>query len=179
VLSHVLARPVEEVGRVLVEHAPRTAKERLGDRSAFDAYVEVWGPEGRSFIAVETKYTDSFSAERFARESYDSLTADPAGWFLPGVGAELERSATNQLWRTVMLAQATQQSEEAGDGVVVVLSTAVDPHARDAVDGVRRWLHQPERRLVHATYESIVQAARLEPDLRAWAGLFDARYLDI
>jgi hypothetical protein len=29
------------------------------------------------------------------------------------------------------------------------------------------------------TYESVVQSARLEGDLRAWGALFDARYLDV
>ena len=180
VLSRVLALPIYRVDAVLVEHAPPAAKERLADRSAFDAYLRASGPAGPLFLAVETKYTEPFSRREYASEKYEALTDDAGGWFLPASSPELRQAATNQLWRTLMLAQATEQFVPgAGDGVVVVMSVAGDAHAEAAVDGVRPCLRESDRRLRHVTYESFVQAAVVEPDLHQWGALFRARYLDV
>ena len=185
VLTRLLDLNVDAVGEVLVEHAPVGAKSRLMDRSAFDAFLEVHIDGRPAFLAVEVKYTEPFSTKQYDSDPYRAATDDPAGWFVPGSADALRSSATNQLWRTVMLAQLAEQSwsdstgSEAGArGLVIVLSTEDDPHARAAVAGVGEALRDVAVRLRHITLESLTDAALRQPELRAWARVFAARYLD-
>lgn len=144
VLSAVLGRAVNAVLGVVVEHAPPLAKRQLGDRSAFDAYLELVIDGQRTFVGVETKCTEPFSAREYARDTSRSISAHEDGWLLPGAADTAPASATNQLWRTLMLAQATEAAASTSHGSVLVLSLDDDPHALRAVDGMRRLLRDPE-----------------------------------
>lgn len=179
VLSQLLRLQVDSVRGILVEHAPRGAKAVLRDRSAFDALLACDGPSGALFFGVETKYTEPFSPREYDRPAYIEATDHPQGWFKPGSAAIAKASVTNQLWRTLMLAQATEQAApDHGTGAVVVLSLQDDVNAQAAVAGVRRLLREPDQRLHHVSYESLMEVLSAEPALRSWAALFSARYLD-
>ena len=182
VLAAVTGMAVDRVTRVLVEHTPPEAKRRMGDRSAFDAYLEIDTPTGPGFFGVETKYTEPFSRREYDTDSYAAATNDPAGWFHPGTKDTAKKSATNQLWRTLLLAQSTESTQPpaaARRGTVLVVTTAGDPGAVKAVAGIRPLLRDPDTRLRHVYLEAVVTAARAEPDLQAWADLFHTRYLDV
>ncbi len=60
-----------------------------------------------------------------------------------------------------------------------MLAAAGDAHAEAAVHGLCPLLREPERRLRHLVLEDLVDRASSEPELRAWAALFAARYLDL
>jgi hypothetical protein len=182
VLSAVTGTAVDRVTLVLVEHTPPDAKRLMGDRSAFDAYLEIDTPTGPGFFGVETKYTEPFSRRQYDSPAYAAATNDPASWFRPGTNDTAKKSATNQLWRTLLLAQLTETTKPAAQtrrGTVVVVTTTEDPGATKAVAGIRPLLREPDARLRHVHLEDIVTAARAEPDLRAWADLFHIRYLDV
>ena len=76
----------------------------LGDRTAFDAIIWYRAAGGdRRFVAIETKYTEPFSAKAYDSAKYRSVT-EGSGWFQTGAAELLRASATNQLWRGLMLA---------------------------------------------------------------------------
>lgn len=168
------------VDDVVCEWAPRPASAHLGDRSAFDALVRYTTGDGTPrFIGVETKYIETFSPKEYERDEYVGVTRE-SGWFKPGAETVLQKSATNQLWRTVMLAASVEATGELGHGTVLVLTLADDDDAAACVAAVRSQLTD-ESRLHHVTYEALVEASGWtdDPDLVAWAGRFRARYLDV
>jgi hypothetical protein len=64
-LSAVLGLDIADIDEVLVEHAPPAAKQLLGDRTAFDAFLTYTTATGaKGFVGVETKYTEPFSRGR-------------------------------------------------------------------------------------------------------------------
>jgi len=180
ILTSVLGVPVDTVDEVLVEHAPAAAKARLSDRSAFDAYLALHIDGATAFLGVETKYTEPFSAKEYDSPAYRTTTEDAAGWFVPDAADAARAPTTNQLWRTTMLAQLTEQTStthETGTGAVMVLCLEGDKHAESAVAGMNRLLKKSRNRLHHVTFEQLVAVAADEPDLSLWAQLYTARYL--
>ena len=182
VLNAVMPWPVDSIERILVEHAPMPAAQRLGgskpDNTAFDAMLIAWSRGTRLVVGVETKYTEPFSHTEYEKESYNLVCDAEGSWFRPGAPSIARRSATNQLWRNTMLAQETAR-DFGCEGAVVVLTAANDPHAEAAVSGLRPLLHEPDRRLAHVLLEDIMNAAAQEHELATWAKRFTERYLDL
>jgi len=162
------------VNDVVCEVKPTDA---LGDRTAFDAIVHYRGDKGRRrFIAVETKYTEPFSPKPYDTDTYRAVT-DHSGWFIDGAADRLVGTATNQLWRGLMLASLTED-ETGAVGSYAVVTPADDEKGRAAVEAARRELANPER-LMLVTIEEIVAAAAARPDRRLveWAAAFHKRYI--
>ncbi len=152
----------------------------LGDRTAFDAVVTYRGVGGgQRLLGVETKYTEAFSPKSYDNDRYRQVTAD-CGWFSSDAAPTLLGSATNQLWRTLLLGAVTEKDLRLDQVRVGVLTTADDRAAATAVATTHRVLQQPER-LVHLSLEDLVTAARAsnDPGLAEWAGMFERRYLDL
>ena len=178
-LGSVLDLNIEEILEIEVEWAP-DPNAHLGDRTAFDAFVRYRTAGGRrAFLGVETKYSESFSPKRYARERYDALTRDPASGFKPGAERRLAAPATNQLWRNALLAHSLRSTDEFDEGRVVVLSCRGDAGAERAIAGLSAELRDPPALLRSATYEELVAAFDSEPELSSWAAEFRRRYLDL
>ncbi|MCC5954244.1 MAG: hypothetical protein JJU45_19305 [Acidimicrobiia bacterium] len=168
----------DDVVDVQCEWAPQPRSDYLNDGSAFDALIRYRDLEGAEcFVGVETKYTEGFSSKKYFRPEYAAVT-EQSGWFIAGADEILKAAATNQLWRTTMLA-AAMEFRGAGAGRVVVMSCADDEGAARCVEAVRAQLVEPGR-LIHVTYEQLVDAARRteDPDFDTWADRFALRYLD-
>jgi hypothetical protein len=178
VMSRLLDLDVDTMDEVLVEHAPPEARRRLADRSAFDAHLRLTVARQPVVVGVETKYTEPFSRAEYAKSSYDQATEDSAGWFARDVGVTAQRAVTNQLWRTLMLAQLSEQTSDGATGHVLVLTADDDAHATAAVAGMRPLLRQPDR-LHHVTLTRLAAEAMLEEELQPWAALLIRRYLSI
>src|SRR3954471_7048128 len=72
------------VTAVKIEFAP-PAESHLEDRTAFDAWIEYEGPNGRGFIGIETKLTEPFSQASYSAEKpgYAKWLTRPDGWWNP------------------------------------------------------------------------------------------------
>jgi len=132
---------------------------------------------GRSrLVGVETKYTEPFSPTEYDKPSYRTVTNRASSWFMPNAAPQARRSATNQLWRNLMLAQESA-TDLAVNGAVMVLTAAKDPGAASAVAGISAVLKDPPQHLAHVLLEDLMAAAEQEPTLAAWAQRFYDRYL--
>ena len=158
----------------------RPAIDVLGDRSGFDAAVITQREDGsRHLVGVEVKYTEHFNRTIYNSDGYRQVH-DYSGWFRPGTARPLLGPATNQLWRTSLLAAACAQREIMGvsSASVVVMCLAEDPDAARALAGLSYALRQPEEHCRIVSLESFT--AGVEDGLGpqdGWAEAFATRYL--
>jgi hypothetical protein len=177
-LGDVLSLDIARIRDVKVEWAPRPAL--LGDRTAFDAYVEYETRSGEpGFLGVETKYTEPFSREEYPRAAYEPLTQEPASGFKQGAAGELEKRTTNQLWRNTLLAFALRRKLGWRLGHAVVLSCEGDAGAAAAIEGISKCHQRPDEILRAGTLEDLVHALKRHPAMAERAIAFERRYLDL
>ena len=182
VLGNVIGLPIEHVDLVEIERAPEQATSMLADRTAFDAYVEYRTFSGsRGFLGIETKYTEPFSDDlglgEDKRNKYRRLAAALPVFKTP-LSADLLSPKASQLFRNLLLLLSHARSEQV-QGHVIVVALHDDPDAAAGVRIVRQHLISPDDHLRSASVESIVEAARTQPTLAAWAEAFSERYLDL
>lgn len=149
------------------------------DRTAFDAQIDYRTRNGeRRFLAVETKYTETFTPARYDRAMYRRLTVE-SGWFDDDAADELVEPATNQLWRGLLL-MSVVEGHLGASGRYVVLPPDDDTEARAAVETVLSWMVPNESaRLRFVSLEEILDAADGLADrrLNSWSSAFRERYL--
>ena len=165
----------------LMECLWRPAVDVLGDRSGFDAAVITRRRDGsRHLVGVEVKYTEPFNRTIYNSDGYRQVH-EYSGWFHPGTARPLLGPATNQLWRTSLLAAACAQREVMGvrSASVVVMCLAEDPDAARALAGLSAALREPEEHCRIVSLESFVGGVHdgLGPQ-DGWAETFATRYLD-
>jgi hypothetical protein len=177
VLPAVLRVPMARVEDIQVEWAP-PPEEHLGDRTAFDAVVFYRTPRGgRGLVAIETKYTEQFSATEYDLPTYRALTVAPL--FRDGAAAKLREKATNQLWRNTLLATSVAAKEGFDEVRVAVVACAGDAKVEKAVSGLRGQLVEPDALVRAVTLEELVSPFAELPATAAWARAFRERYLDL
>lgn len=174
-LKTALGLDVAKVERIEVEWAPTQG---IGDRTAFDAFVEYrTNPGDLAFLGIETKYTEPFSTTEYVSDAYTSVTTE-SGVFRAGAAEKLGGSATYQLWRNAMLALQVRRSGYTA-GHVVVVACKNDRTAEAAVRGVRDQLLAPDDLVRHVALEDLIEHALKRPALAEWAAAFERRYLDL
>lgn len=150
-------------------------EEPLGDRTAFDAMLRYSTSGGPAFVGIETKYTEPLSLKQYDNDRYREVT-ESSDWFVDGASDSLMGSATNQLWRGLMLASLVE-SETGARGRYAVVSTADDRAAIASVESVRKHLTDPDR-LFFVSLELLVTVARsVGGELTTWADTFERRYI--
>lgn len=174
-LKTALGLDIAEVETIECEWAPVNG---IGDRTAFDAFVEYRTSSGApAFLGVETKFTEPFSTTEYESNLYTALT-NSSGVFREGAAAALRSSATNQLWRNALLALSLRQSGYVA-GHAVVVSCKGDAAAEAAVRGVHEQLLAPDDLVHHVALEDLIEQAQRQPVLAQWARAFHRRYLDL
>ena len=158
----------------------RPAIDVLGDRSGFDAAVITQREDGsKHLVGIEVKYTEQFNRTIYNSDSYRQAH-EYSGWFQPGTSRSLLGPATNQLWRTSLLAAACARHEVMGvsSASVVVMCLGEDPDAARALAGLSAALRDPREHCRIVSLESLVAGLRdgLGPQTE-WADAFAARYL--
>lgn len=177
-LGEVLALDIARVTEIEVEWAP-PPDQHLGDRSAFDAYVEYVTSAGEpGFLGVETKYTEPFSRFKYIKQTYRTVTEAEDSGFVEGAVDRLVKSSTNQVWRNALLAISLRRSRGLRLGHSVVLACAGDPGAKAAVAGLSDCHREPASVLRAGTLESLVDALSRLPEAAEFATDFRRRYLN-
>lgn len=187
-LGAVVPGGVSQVTDVRVEYAPAPAGEYVGDRSAFDAFVEYLDGDGATcFIGVETKLTEPFSPHQYRKDSsprYQELTdAHDSPWTLAGQST-VDAGTSNQLWRNHMLVEAVRKHPSAPHGTRGWLAVAHHPGDTEctaALASYRSLLHDPDGCLLDWRLGHLVDAWRplVAGDNATWLARFEARYVDL
>lgn len=178
-LNEVLGIPVTKIRRVEVEYAPQPIERFLGDRTAFDAYIEYSYKGKLGFVGIETKYTEPFTRTVFDKNPrYAELTTPEFG-FADGAIERLKESATNQLWRNTLLAKALLHVDGFHEGHVVVLACRDDTTASAAVAGLQTELGNDGMVRPLVTFDEFIEPCFEYLGSGYWANEFRQRYLDL
>ena len=91
------------------------------------------------------KYTEQFNRTIYNSDGYRQVH-EYSGWFHPGTARPLLGPATNQLWRTSLLAAACARHGVMGvsSASVVVMCLGEDPDAARALAGLSAALRDPQ-----------------------------------
>jgi uncharacterized protein with HEPN domain len=181
----ILPGSVARVDWVKVEHSPgrSDATKGTGDRSAFDACVGYTHNDGRQgVLAIETKYTDSFSPPAGEPARRHEELARRSGLFTSDGWTAVLRMPTQQLWRTHLLAE-TMRSEQCAHVTYGVLYVAGDEECSRLLPEYALNLAEQartERRFLSWAMEDTVVKLRdrLGGADAAWLESFADRYLD-
>lgn len=174
-----------EVTRVVLEWAPEPATAYLGDRTAFDAFIEYRTPDHRLHaLGIETKLTESFSAKVYDREEYRRWMRVPNRPWLPDADARVEAVEHNQLWRDHLLAVAIrhQVGSPYATSRLLVVHHPEDRRCVQVYAGYRALLCDGDDTVSSIALDRLVDAWSpiVEPPARgAWLEPFRARYLDL
>jgi hypothetical protein len=193
---------VAKVNSVKVEHSPGRGRSDVGtgDHSAFDAFVDYIHCDGNpGCLAIETKYTEPFSArgkEPTQRESDLALSMTKLfkeeGWLLMNpTSAEGESQdgrpkkrfmSTQQLWRTHLLAE-TMRGKPYRHVTYMVLYAEGDTECAVLLPNYQSVLAhhaKPDDLCGSMTLESFFSKVRpiLTGRDAEWLDAFHARYLD-
>ena len=179
------AERVQRVTDVKIEYAPQPAFEYLGDRTAFDVFIEYVAPDDEpGFFGIEVKLTETFSAKRYDGARYRTLVARPGSPWRSEAGELLADERWNQLWRNHMLVDAlrTHRTPIHGrTGSLVVLRHPLDTECTTACATYRTMLAQPSD-LIELTLDDMISrwgSVELDADRRVWLRELRRRYLDL
>ena len=155
-------------------------KPYLGDRTAFDAYIEYQTSDGRSgFIGVETKYTEKFSPQKIYKPRYREVTNWPDSGFKKRSTDALVGSMTNQLWRNALLTVSHRKSEYFDFGHVAVAYCDGDRGLDKAIGLFRDRLEDEDSLLRAVSYQDLLSLLNQVGALKEWSADFQRRYLDL
>jgi len=184
-LPALIPEPVAEVTRVVLEYGPEPAADYLGDRTAFDAFIEYRTPDRRLHaLGIETKLTESFSAKVYDREEYRRWMHVPNRPWLPDADARVEAVEHNQLWRDHLLAVAVRHRSGSPytTSRLLVVHHPEDGRCVQVYAGYRALLCDGDNTLSIIALDQLVDAwSRVveQPARTAWLESFRTRYLDL
>lgn len=164
-----------EVTGVHFEWAP-PKDQHFGGGSAFDVFV-TYRARGRiRFLGVECKYAEDLRASGIkVRDTYRHFTDAHQGW-RDGAAQRLDQPHLRQFWLNTLLTQSLADNDDYETGTCVVLTSAADSAACDAVDAVRAEVVHPDAWLRWSSYEEVL--ALITPASADWVDTFRRRYLD-
>lgn len=177
---------VREVTRVALEWAPQPANEYLGDRTAFDAFIEYRTIDGGlCALGIETKLTEPFSRRQYDGESYRRWMGLPraAITWRTDVAERVHAIEHNQLWRDHLLTVALRHHPQSPYAAtrLLVIHHPEDHGCVGAFTGYRGLLQDGD--FVHSlSLDEIVERwSRLvaESGHASWLERFRSRYLEL
>lgn len=177
---HAWPDRVEAVTRVEFEHSPGRRDERyLGNRTAFDVYVEHTVPGGgEGFIGIEAKYHEDLAEPPAEARARVFEVARESGVFAAGSHEILVKPPLQQIWYDHLLVLSMLQADKGRwgeNGLFVFLHPAANEPSYRVVPEYQRHL-ETHRTFQRMTLEECVGA--LQATVGApWVDAFGRRYL--
>jgi hypothetical protein len=180
----LLPGEIERVTGVRIEWAPTPKREYLDENTAFDCFIDFRLPDGSSsFLAIETKLTDSFSKQRYDAARYLRVTRHHPEFWDASRLEHLNDARWSQLWRNHLLAVVLVDHPDPPytSGRVAVVRHHLDDEGAVAVAAYKGLLHDPDV-VSDLTLDRIVAAWRPlaeTPQQAEWLDAFHERYVDL
>lgn len=176
---------VTGITKTAFEYSPgRNDPKYLGDKSAFDFYVEyIRSSGGRGFVGFEVKYVEDMCLNSREGSCYErngaryEEIADYAGLFKADMRVNLRRTRLQQLWRDHLLCYSILKAHpEFSEGCFVLLYPKANANVEKVMRSYKSCLSAPQS-LIAVTLEELVG---MLDDVGAgeWVRLFRERYLE-
>jgi hypothetical protein len=178
---HLWPGRVEQVTRLEFEHSPGRRDERyLGNRTAFDVYLEHTVPDGgEGFIGIEVKYHESLEVKAAEiRPRVREVATASADTFDQGALKELAAPPLQQVWFDHLLALSMLEADGARwskNGLFVLMHPVANEACYRVVNAYVAKLRE-HRTFQRMTLEEAVAALRVTCD-GEWVEAFQERYL--
>ena len=177
---HIWPNRVQRVTRIEFEHSPgRGDVAYLGNRSAFDVYLEHTTPEGGlGFIGIEVKYHEDLRTESDETRERVHEVALNSGLFDEHDIPKLARPPLQQVWFDHLLALSMLLADRErwqGNGLFVFLHPAANLASYRVVSRYERCLRRPGA-FQRLTLEEVLAALQVVNEA-PWVELFRDRYL--
>ena len=171
---------VARVTAIEFEHSPgRGDPEYLGDRSAFDVFIEYQTKAGASgFLGIEVKYHENLIGKASDhRDSYEEV-ARKMGCFKEDKLPDLKCQPLQQIWRDHLLACSVilHKDKRYAEGAFIFLYPEQNTHCSKAIEKYRDWLAN-EDGFMNWTLEALFDAIQVHAG-ESWGLDFYDRYLD-
>lgn len=171
----------KEVAHIQFEHSPgRGDTTFTGDGTAFDAFCVARASDGgRTFVAVEVKYSESMEEpEARLRPRYDEL-ARSSGLYTDPDNETLRKNPLQGIWREHMLAQSIVDAGLYDRGVFMLIAPRQNREVRRAVEAYMKHLAATENkvRFVYVELEEAINAIKTAGAVDFAAALHE-RYTD-
>jgi hypothetical protein len=187
--KRVLPGEVKRVIRVEFELAPEPARDYMGDRTAFDAFVEYERVSGgTAFIGIEVKLTEPFSQAPSDARDGDRLynrwfEHEKAPW-VPTALKEFRNPKHHQLFRDHMLAFALAQHPPGKyvHGRLVLVRHPEDKKCAEVVKGYQGLLKDGDDTFLDMPLDKLLglwSQEKLTGEWAEWMAGFRQRYMDL
>ena len=181
----ILGLTASEVVQVKFEHAPQPTSRYLGDKTAFDVFIEYrLADDSLGFLGVEGKLSEPFSPRPYPLSRYREWVELVGAPWKRDSDDRLDAVEHNQLWRDHMLAFALTQGESKhySSGKLLLVRHQGDQKTAAAVAGYEDCLLPDDNTFVDSPLDSLV--AKWEPVVRGtrwerWFLEMQRRYSDL
>lgn len=170
---------IRRVTEIIIEYAPLPANEYLGDKTAFDVFVDYRNESNqRGFIGIEMKYTETFSPTEYVTSRYQELT-NASSPFSKGPD---RLKKYNQLWRNTLLAYSMLVHPKSvyQQGHTLLVYMKEDEDVEQMLPGFRDCLKNPQVWIKAMDVREVIKALQnlsLSKDEQKWIDDFTVRYL--
>jgi len=166
---------ISKVSNILFEFAPK--EKYSGDNSAFDVAIEIEMGSLKGLVGLECKYTDTFSAKEYSKDSYRRIFEASTSFKQPYEAYIASRF--NQLFRGQLIAEALVQNKKYDFCMNGLFCHHLDTDAIETGLEFRKMMVGGEERFRIITYSdfiSDVQKLDLSWERREWSMMLWARY---
>lgn len=176
---------VKKVLRIVIEWNPEPKEEYLGDRTAFDAFIEyVDSTDKKHAIGIETKLTDTFSQKEYDGEKYRRWMRVADSPWTQEADNQVHKVKFNQLWRDHLLTVSLKYHPCTDYDKVrfYLVRHPEDKQCDRIVEDYRKLLKEDDDSFRDLNIKNIVESwlTVLEhPDYLNWLNSFKLRYLDL
>ncbi len=169
-----------------MEYAPEPKEDYLDDGTAFDTYIKVSLPDGRSCgIGIEVKYTEQDypigKRESINVNDHDSLyweTARASGCFTDPDDAIFGSDSLRQIWRNNLLGLSMVARDEIDEFYSIILFPKGNTHFQDVLpEYISRLKDHSKSSVFGCTFEKFIAAIGGSPEFDQWREWLSRRYL--
>lgn len=169
-----------------IEFAPDPKNEYLNDGTAFDTYIKILKPDGKSCgMGIEVKYTEQAYkigvTEKMNIDNNGSLywkTARSSNAFIDPNGAIFGSDPLRQIWRNHLLGLSMIQHGDIDEFYSITLFPDGNEHFHNELRNYTALLKDDEKEhVIGCTFEKFISAIGGTPDFDEWKEWLKRRYL--
>jgi hypothetical protein len=169
-----------------IEFAPDPKNEYLNDGTAFDTYIRILKPDGKSCgIGIEIKYTEQAykigATEKMNIDNHDSLywkTARSSHAFIDPNDQIFGSDPLRQIWRNHLLGLSMIQHGDINEFYSITLFPDGNEHFQTELPRYRSLLKDSEKEYVlGCTFEIFISKITGTPDFDEWKEWLERRYV--